>query len=70
MAVARAEGLGENSLIKLLWGQGRINHMAEAAYAAGPTLLAIFGGPAHSRKNEQTAKWQKIIYFVIWNLRL
>ena len=26
--------------------QGRINHMAEAAYAAGPALFAILGGPA------------------------
>ena len=40
-------------------GQGRINHMAEAAYATGSALLAIFGGPAHSRKNKQTAKRQK-----------
>ena len=26
--------------------QGRINHIAEAAYAAGPALLAILGAPA------------------------
>ena len=30
----------------MVYGQGRINHMAEAAYAAGPALLAILGGPA------------------------
>ena len=27
---------------------GRTNHMAEAAYAAGPTLLSILGRPVLS----------------------
>ena len=32
----------EHSIFHL---QGRINHMAEAAYAAGPAHLAILGAP-------------------------
>ena len=52
--------------------QGGINHMAEAAYAAGPALLSILGGPALLAILGSPALCPKKVvqwYFVMWNPR-
>ena len=46
-------------LLLSLFNQGRINHMAEAAYATGPAVCPFLGARAFSKIKKKPAKRQK-----------